>query len=70
MLLPGFGWTGIDFWRFIVPIVDDPRFRCEVIDIEILNIQENGTPVIGPPPVTISGMDGADYLINVDITKC
>jgi len=43
MLLPIFGWTGIDVWTFIVPIITG--FNCKVIDIEIIDIHENGTPI-------------------------
>jgi len=72
MLLPGFGWTGIDFWTFIAPTIIIASFNCKVIDIEIIDIQENGTPIPAsdPSPVTVSGMVGDDYLMSVDIAKC
>ena len=77
MLLPGFGWTGIDFWSFIAPNIADTRFECEVIEIEIIEILENDIDItiLQPNAVTISGPDETtiettDYLISVDIAKC
>ena len=70
MLKPGFGWTGDDFWTFMIPI-HDQNYLCEVINIEIVEILENDIDITTsvPPAISISGMDGADYLINVDKTK-